>query len=73
MRLPPFYYKAPSGDGLFQCFSEVIDEVDDDRLRVYLFHIPPVSQVGFSLDLVDCLRKEFPDIVVGLKDPSGHT
>ncbi|MBU2531215.1 MAG: dihydrodipicolinate synthase family protein [Alphaproteobacteria bacterium] len=71
LMLPPFYYKAPSDDGLFQYFSEVIDEVDDDRLRVYLYHIPPVSQVGFSLDLIDRLRKEFPDIVVGLKDSSG--
>jgi 4-hydroxy-tetrahydrodipicolinate synthase len=71
LMLPPFYYKAPSDDGLFQYFSEVIDEVDDDRLRVYLYHIPPVSQVGFSLDLIDRLRKEFPEIVVGLKDSSG--
>jgi 4-hydroxy-tetrahydrodipicolinate synthase len=71
LMLPPFYYKAPSDDGLFQYFSEVIDEVDDDRLRVYLYHIPPISQVGFSLDLIDRLRKEFPEIVVGLKDSSG--
>lgn len=71
LMLPPFYYKAPSDDGLFQYFSEVIDEIDDDRLRVYLYHIPPVSQVGFSLDLIDRLRKEFPEVVVGLKDSSG--
>ncbi|MFT5511470.1 MAG: 4-hydroxy-tetrahydrodipicolinate synthase, partial [Hyphomicrobiaceae bacterium] len=71
LMLPPFFYKAPSDDGLFQYFSEVIDEIDDDRLRVYLYHIPPISQVGFSLDLIDRLRKEFPEIVVGLKDSSG--
>lgn len=71
LMLPPFYYKAPSDDGLFQYFSEVIDEIDDDRLRIYLYHIPPISQVGFSLDLIDRLRKEFPEIVVGLKDSSG--
>ncbi len=71
LMLPPFYYKAPSDDGLFQYFSEVIDEIDDDSLRIYLYHIPPVSQVGFSLDLIDRLRKEFPETVVGLKDSSG--
>jgi len=71
LMLPPFYYKAPSDDGLFQYFSDVIDEVDDDRLRVYLYHIPPVSQVGFSLDLIERLTNEFPEIVVGLKDSSG--
>jgi 4-hydroxy-tetrahydrodipicolinate synthase len=45
--LPPFYYKAPSEEGLFRFFAQVIEEVDDDDLRVYLYHIPPVAQVGF--------------------------
>jgi len=71
LMLPPFYYKNPSEEGLFRFFAEVIDEVGDDRLRVYLYHIPPVSQVGFSLDLIGRLTKEFPGIVVGLKDSSG--
>ena len=52
-------------------FAEVIDEVGDDRLKVYLYHIPPVAQVGFSLELIGRLRKEFPETVVGLKDSSG--
>ncbi|HEX5599228.1 MAG TPA: dihydrodipicolinate synthase family protein, partial [Hyphomicrobiaceae bacterium] len=71
LMLPPFYYKNPSEEGLFRFFAEVIDDVGDDRLRVYLYHIPPVAQVGFSLSLIDRLRKEFPGIVVGLKDSSG--
>jgi len=71
LMLPPFYYKNPSEEGLFRFFADVIDEVDDDRLRVYLYHIPPVAQVGFSLRLIDRLIKEFPGIVVGLKDSSG--
>jgi 4-hydroxy-tetrahydrodipicolinate synthase len=71
LMLPPFYYKAPSEEGLFRFFSEVIEEVGDNRLRVYLYHIPPVAQVGFSLPLIGRLVKEFPGIVVGLKDSSG--
>jgi len=71
LMLPPFYYKQPSEEGLFRYFSEVIDEVGDDRLKVYLYHIPPVSQVGFPLTLIDRLRREFPETVVGLKDSSG--
>lgn len=71
LMLPPFYYKNPSEEGLFRYFADVIDEVGDDRLRVYLYHIPPVAQVGFSLPLIGRLKKEFPDIVVGLKDSSG--
>jgi len=71
LMLPPFYYKNPSEEGLFRFFAEVIDDVGDDRLRVYLYHIPPVAQVGFSLPLIERLRNEFPGIVVGLKDSSG--
>ena len=71
LMLPPFYYKAPSEEGLFRFFAEVIEGVGDDRLRVYLYHIPPVAQVGFSLPLIGRLIEEFPDTVVGLKDSSG--
>jgi 4-hydroxy-tetrahydrodipicolinate synthase len=71
LMLPPFYYKAPSEEGLFRFFAEVIEEVDDDDLKVYLYHIPPVAQVGFSLPLIGRLIKEFPKTVVGLKDSSG--
>jgi 4-hydroxy-tetrahydrodipicolinate synthase len=71
LMLPPFYYKAPNEYGLFRFFSEVIENVGDDRLKVYLYHIPPVAQVGFSLSLIGRLIKAFPDTVVGLKDSSG--
>jgi 4-hydroxy-tetrahydrodipicolinate synthase len=69
--LPPFYYKGVSDEGLYRFYSEVIDMVSDDRLRMYLYHIPPIAQVGFSLDLIDRLRKAFPETIVGLKDSSG--
>lgn len=71
LMLPPFYYKNPSDEGLFRFFADVIDEVGDDRLRVYLYHIPPVSQIGFSVPLVKRLKTEFPGVVVGMKDSSG--
>ncbi|RPI43146.1 MAG: dihydrodipicolinate synthase family protein [Hyphomicrobiaceae bacterium] len=71
LMLPPFYYKAPNEDGLFRFFSEVIEGVGDDRLKIYLYHIPPVAQVGFSVPLIGRLIKAFPDTVVGLKDSSG--
>jgi len=71
LMLPPFYYKATSEEGLFRFFAQAIEEVGDDRLKVYLYHIPPVAQVGFSLPLIGRLIKEFPDTVVGLKDSSG--
>jgi 4-hydroxy-tetrahydrodipicolinate synthase len=71
LMLPPFYYKGPSEEGLYRYFSEVIEGVGDDSLKVYLYHIPPVAQVGFSLPLIGRLLKAFPETVVGLKDSSG--
>ncbi len=71
LMLPPFYYKGPSEEGLFRHFAEVIERVGNERLKVYLYHIPPVAQVGFSLPLIGRLLKEYPDTVAGLKDSSG--
>jgi 4-hydroxy-tetrahydrodipicolinate synthase len=71
LMLPPFYYKGVSDDGLFASFAEIIEQVGDDALRIYLYHIPPISQVGISLDLIERLVKTYPDTVVGIKDSSG--
>ncbi len=71
LMLPPFYYKDVSDEGLCAGFSEVIERVGDPRLRVYLYHIPPVSQVSISLNLIERLITAYPDVVVGLKDSSG--
>ena len=71
LMLPPFYYKAVSEDGLFRGFAEVIERVGDARLRVYLYHIPPVAQVGFSQKLIERLLKAYPRTVAGMKDSSG--
>ncbi len=69
--LPPFYYKAVSDEGLFRYFADVIEQTGDDRLKLYLYHIPPVAQVGFSLDLIEKLCEAYPEIMVGIKDSSG--
>jgi 4-hydroxy-tetrahydrodipicolinate synthase len=71
LMLPPFYYKGVSDDGLFRGFAEVIERVGDDRLRVYLYHIPPVAQVGIGAKLVERLLGAYPRAVAGMKDSSG--
>ncbi len=71
LMLPPFYYKGVSDDGLFKNFAEVIERVGDRRLRIYLYHIPPVSQVAVTLPLIERLLKAYPGIIAGAKDSSG--
>jgi 4-hydroxy-tetrahydrodipicolinate synthase len=71
LMLPPFYYKAINDDGLFASYAEVIERVGNASLNVYLYHIPPVSQIGLSLGLIGRLLEAYPDTIVGIKDSSG--
>lgn len=71
LMLPPFYYKGVSDEGLFRAYARVIDAVADARLKIYLYHIPPVAQVGLSLALVARLLKAWPGTIAGIKDSSG--
>jgi 4-hydroxy-tetrahydrodipicolinate synthase len=71
LMLPPFYYKGVSDEGLFRNFSEIIERVGDERLRLYLYHIPPVSNVAITLELIERLLSRYPGIVAGAKDSSG--
>ena len=69
--LPPFYYKGVSDEGLFRFYAEVIERTARNDLRIVLYHIPPVAQVGLSLELIDRLRNAFPGVILGVKDSSG--
>ncbi len=71
LMLPPFFYKGVSDDGLFASYAEVIERVADPRLRIYLYHIPQVSQVPISLALIERLLAAYPGVIAGIKDSSG--
>jgi len=71
MILPPFYFKGVSDNGLYDYFAHLIEQVSRDQLAIYLYHIPQVSGVGLSVDLVVRLKRAFPDQIVGIKDSSG--
>src|SRR5262245_38426807 len=70
--LPPFFFKAMSDDGLFAWSARVIEAVGSPRLRVFLYHIPQVSGIPLSVDLVARLAAAFPGVVAGVKDSQGN-
>src|SRR4029434_2465503 len=72
LMLPPFYYKGVSDEGLYRSFAEVIERVGDERLQLYLYHIPPVAQVAITLSLIEKLSARYAGIVAGVKDSSGE-
>src|SRR5881392_805859 len=71
LMLPPFYYKDVTEEGLYCYFSEVVQRVGDARLKIYLYHIPPVAVVGITTGLVERLLAAYPNAIAGMKDSSG--
>ena len=71
LMVPPFYYKGVTDDGVFAYYSEVIEQVGDDRLAIYLYHIPQVTQVPVTLALIERLLKRYPKAIAGAKDSAG--
>ncbi len=70
--LPPFYYKNVSEDGVFNYFDQLINTVNSDALRVYLYHFPQLSMTPFTVPLIQRLKAAFGPIIAGLKDSSGN-
>jgi 4-hydroxy-tetrahydrodipicolinate synthase len=71
LMLPPFYYKKITDDGLFAFVARLIERVGAGTPRIVLYHIPPISVVGWSIDLVRRLVEAFPGVVAGMKDSAG--
>lgn len=69
--LPPFYFKGLSDDGLFEWHSKLF-EIADSRATFILYHIPQVTNVPLSLDLVLRLRRVFGDRILAIKDSEGN-
>lgn len=72
LMLPPFYYKQVSEDGLSRYFEKVVNDVASPDLRIYLYHMPKVTGVPFTLPLVKRLVTAHPGVIVGMKDSSGE-
>ncbi len=71
LMLPPFYYKGVSDEGLYRNYAEIVERVGDARLNIYLYHIPQVTQVPITLNLIERLLKAYPKNIAGTKDSSG--
>lgn len=67
---PPTYFKGPGDEGLYAWFAAAIDAMATPR-GVFLYHLPSVTAVPLSLDLIDRLKRAYPGVVAGVKDSSG--
>lgn len=69
--LPPYYYRTASVTGLYCWFSKLLEKAIPSDGALLGYHIPPVSGVSLSLELLSRLKDSFPDQFAGIKDSSG--
>lgn len=69
--LPPYYYKNVSDEGLYRFYSRIVEGVGAETLKVVFYHIPQVTQIPLSHDLIERLMTAYPGTFVAIKDSSG--
>ena len=69
--LPPYYFRKVDEQGLFTWFSDVLNKAVPSKGYLLGYHIPPVTGIHFSLDLLARLKDAFPVKFAGIKDSSG--
>ena len=69
--LPPYYYRKVDEQGLFAWFKEVLNQAVPTDGALLGYHIPPVTGIQISMDLLSNLLEAFPTKFAGIKDSSG--
>ncbi len=70
--LPPYYYRKASDDGLFSWFSQLMDQAVPSDGQVLAYHIPSVTGIDLSINLLARIKDTYPDKFAGIKDSSGN-
>ncbi len=68
---PPTYFKGVPDAGLYDWFARAIELMHAPR-GVFLYHLPSVTAVPLSVDLIGRLKAAYPGVVAGVKDSSGE-
>lgn len=68
--MPPFFFRDANDDGIVKFFDRLFSQTNPPKDGVLLYNFPKMSGITFHPDLVDRLVKEFPGIIVGIKDSS---
>jgi 4-hydroxy-tetrahydrodipicolinate synthase len=69
--LPPYYFRTARDEGLFRWFDLLIRQAVPNGKYLLGYHIPQLSGVAFSPDLLARLIEAHPGKFAGLKDSSG--
>lgn len=69
--LPPYYYKRVTDQGLLSFYQRLFDQAVPEDGMLLLYHIPQVTQVQLSFELVERLVNVSAGRLAGIKDSSG--
>lgn len=70
--MPPCMFRGGITDeGVFQYYSKVIERVDLQDLRLFLYNFPDICGVAISVPMVRRLVEKYPGTIAGLKDSGG--
>jgi 4-hydroxy-tetrahydrodipicolinate synthase len=69
--VPPFYYRSAPTAGLLEYFRRILDHAVPDGETLLLYHIPQVTGVPISFDLLEALLATCGGRTLGIKDSSG--
>ena len=67
---PPFYFREIGEEALFRWFAQLFHRLGPKARDMFAYHIPGVTGVPLSVNLIGRLKREFPGVVVGVKDSS---
>ena len=65
--MPPAYYKY-GDDGVYSFYANIIQKIPESKIILYNFE--RLSGYKFSISLVEKLKKDFANQIVGIKDSS---
>lgn len=68
---PPFYFKGVSEEGVYRWFAEVFEATGAACRDVILYNIPALTGVSIGPGLTGRLRRDFPEVIAGVKDSAG--
>ncbi len=69
---PPCFYTNVREEGVIAYYREIINRVNNPRLQILLYHIPQYTGVALTLPIVQKLREEFSDTIIGIKESEGN-
>lgn len=70
--VPPFYFKNVPDEGLLSYYQKLLDDAVPENGRLLLYHIPQVSGVPISFNLLEKLLDSAGQRIAGIKDSSGQ-